>query len=107
MLLLGVLICECFAHARTLLFLHCACHMSLTAAFRLFRKEKKSIMHVRAVSAAPVCSSWLPRTRPWYMQSYIIHMRLLSMTLHWCDWTLASNPSACGVGWLWFSRKIP
>ena len=42
MLLLGVLICECFAHARTLLFLHCACHMSLTAAFRLFRKEKRA-----------------------------------------------------------------
>ena len=41
MLLLSVLICECFAHARTLLFLHCTCHMSLTAAFRLFRKEKK------------------------------------------------------------------
>ena len=41
MLLLGVLICECFAHARTLLFLHCTCHMSLTAAFRLCRKEKK------------------------------------------------------------------
>ena len=41
MLLLGVLICECFAHARTLLFLHCTCHMSLTAAFRPCRKGKK------------------------------------------------------------------
>ena len=57
MLLLGVLICECFAHARTLLFLHCTCHMSLTAAFRLCRKEKKRASCMFALFQPPPCAA--------------------------------------------------